>query len=232
LELAYSKEVKIKDLTDGSQIIALLNYLYVLLSVKKDNQLNEIEESVLNGVIVSSFKNWTINEIKHAFRMAIDGTLDIDLYQKLDSITFGKVMKKYNTFKREKIKNFKTIGMKKVEEIVTDSEKIAIQEEFYTKCILPYIKTRKTAKEPIIDWATYSIFQYFWKKGDIKINDKDKIKYSQEADKLYTKSIKKRRFKGERVDLNEMLSHRNKIMYSSCIALHDKVVDLDIYKSE
>lgn len=225
MELAYSKEVKIKDLTDGSQIIALLNYLYVLLSVKKDNQLNEIEESVLNGVIISSFNRWTINEIKHAFRLAVDGTLDLDMYQKLDSITFGKVMKKYQTFKREKIRNFKFIGMTKKENIVTEVEKIEIESEFYTSCILPYLEDRKSMIKPKIDWATLSIFNHFWKKGSIVISTEDRENYKAKAVKAWKLDIKSRRNKGERVSLDEVMSHRTQQMYSSCIALFDKSKD-------
>ena len=225
MELAYSKEPKIKDLLDGTQIIALLNYLYVLLSVKKDNQLNQMEESVLNGVIVSSFKNWTINEIKHAFRMAIDGTLDIDMYQKLDSITFGKVMKKYNTFKREKIKNFKFIGMTKEENIVTEAEKEAIQVQFHVNCILPYLEDRKTMIKPRIDWATFSIFQHFWKKGTIVISEDEKKEYKARASTQWKLDVKARRNRGERVSLEEIMSHRTHQMYSSCLALFDKTKD-------
>ena len=203
----------------------MLNYLYVLLSVKKDNQLNQLEESVLNGVIVSSFNKWTINEIKHAFRLAVDGTLNIEMYQKLDSITFGKVMKCYTAYKLDKIRNFKLTGMSKKENIVTDAEKKAIRDEFYTKCILPYIEGRDAMKTAKIDWATYSIFQYFWKAGKIVITDADKRKYKEAAAKAWTKAIKKRRSAGERVSLNEVMSHRTHQMYASCLALFDKSKD-------
>ena len=225
LELAYSKEVKIKDLKDSSEIITMLNYLYVLLSVKKENQLNQLEESVLNGVIVSSFDKWTINEIKHAFRLAVDGTLNIEMYQKLDSITFGKVMKCYTAYKLERIRNFKQTGMSKNKNIVTEAEKEAIRDEFYTKCILPYLEGREAMKTPKIDWATYSIFQYFWKKGKIVISKTDKVKYKEAAAKAWTKAIKKRRSTGERVSLSEVMSHRTHQMYASCIALFDKSKD-------
>ena len=55
LELVYSRnyrEQRIKHLDSPNKIQELVNYLYVLLNVKKDNQLNELEESVLNGVIL------------------------------------------------------------------------------------------------------------------------------------------------------------------------------------
>lgn len=225
MELVYSKEVKIKNLSDGTEIIKLLNYLYVLLAVKRDNQLNEIEESVLNGVILSSFKNWTINEIKHAFRSGVDGTLNIEMYQKLDSITFGRVMKCYTAHKLERIRNFKNSVMTKKENIVTDTEIKAIETEFYNNCILPYLEAREGMNKPIIDWATYSIFQYFWKGGQIKISKKDKLKYKEAAALAWSKAIKKRRSTGERVSLNELMSHRTQQMYASCIALYDKSKD-------
>jgi len=226
LELVYSQEVKIKNLTDGAAILQLLNYLFVLLSVKKDNQPNELEESVLNGVIVSSFKNWTINEIKHAFRLAVDGTLNIDMYQKLDSITFGRVMKTYKEHKQLKIRNFKTTSMSKEDKIVTDSEKNAIEQTFVVECVNPYLEDRKTMTEPRINWATYSIFQYFWKKGDIKISKKDKKKYNEQAVKHWKAALKERRNQGERVNIEEVMSHRTHTLYASCLALYDKAEKL------
>ena len=149
MELAYSKEVKIRNLDSPDSIIEMLNYLYVLLNVKKENQLNEIEESVLNGVILNNFWNFTISEIKHAFRLAVAGKLNIELYQKLDSITFGKVLVGYNAYKQQKIRNFKSRTMSKETKKLrrNKGERISLDEvmsnktqKMYASCIALYHK--------------------------------------------------------------------------------------------
>ena len=141
LELVYSRqyrEARIKHLDSPEKIIELINYLYVLLNVKKDNQLNELEESVLNGVILKNFGNFSPDEIKHAFRLGVAGELEIELYNKLDSITFGKVLQAYKRYKAKKIKKFKSNNMIKEQKNITPEKKAEIEQEFITNCVIPY----------------------------------------------------------------------------------------------
>ena len=84
-----------------------------MLSVKEENRLNEIEESVLNGLLITSFNNFSLNEIKHAFRLTLSGAIDVKLYSKLDAIVLGNVMKGYKKHKENKLKTeLNTIGKK------------------------------------------------------------------------------------------------------------------------
>lgn len=230
LELAYSKEVKIRNLDSPDSIIEMLNYLYVLLNVKKENQLNEIEESVLNGVILNNFWNFTISEIKHAFRLAVAGKLNIELYQKLDSITFGKVLVGYNAYKQQKIRNFKSRTMSKETKKLTEGEIKAIQSEFMIKCILPYMEEIKSLKKPKIDWATYAIFKHFWKSKELTMTKKEIEQYKKEALKYWKAGLKARRNKGERISLDEVMSNKTQKMYASCIALYHKADTLNYEK--
>lgn len=230
MELAYSKEVKIRNLESPDSIIEMLNYLYVLLNVKKENQLNEIEESVLNGVILNNFWNFTISEIKHAFRLAVAGKLNIELYQKLDSITFGKVLVGYNAYKQQKIRNFKSTTMNKEVKKLTDSEINAIESEFINKCVLPYIEEKKKLKKPKIDWATYAIFKHFWKSKELTMTKKEIEQYKKEALKYWREGLKARRNKGERISLDEVMSNKTQKMYASCVALYHKADTLNYGK--
>tara|TARA_R100000951_G_C2612417_1_gene171657 strand:- start:223 stop:939 length:717 start_codon:yes stop_codon:yes gene_type:complete len=232
LELVYSKELKIKNIENGSDILQMLNYLYVLLNVKKENQLNEMEESVLNGFILDNYKNFTLSEIKHAFRLACAGKLNIELYQKLDSITFGKVLLNYKTFKNNKIKEF-TMKKKQPEKVITQDEINSIEQMFIDKCILPYVEERKTMEQPKCDWETYKIFDYFWKKKLITLNKTKINKYKKEAEKLWKLSLKFKRDQGERIGLDTLMGNRTSKMYASCIALYhniDDIIDLEKLK--
>jgi hypothetical protein len=225
LELVYSKQTKIKQLDEHSSISTMINYLYVLLNIKKDNQLNEIEESVLNGFILSNYQNYTTDEIKHAFRLAVAGKLQIDMYQKLDSVTFGKVLVNYNKFKQLKIKEY-TMSKKVKKTIPTKIELTAIEAEFIKNCVLPYIEERKELKEPKIDFGTLAIFDYFWKRKSIKLTKKEIAKYKDLGNKAWIESLKKRRSLGERINIDEPMGNRTSKLYSSCIALYDKIDDI------
>ena len=229
LELVYSRnyrEQRIKHLDSPEKIIELVNYLYVLLNVKKDNQLNELEESVLNGVILKNFSNFSTDEIKHAFRLAVAGELGLEMFQKLDAITMGKVLTAYKTYKAKKIKNFKSSNMSKQEKKPTQAEISEIEQEFIKNCINPYVEERKTMKEPKIDWATYAIFNHFWNLKYIKLSKAEIKKYKKEAEKYWVKGLKKRRSEGERVNIEEVMSQRTLKMYSSCVALYHKMDEI------
>jgi len=225
LELVYSKQTKIRQLEEHSSISTMINYLYVLLNIKKDNQLNEIEESVLNGFILSNYQNYTTDEIKHAFRLAVAGKLQIEMYQKLDSVTFGKVLVNYNKFKQLKIKEY-TMSKKVKKSIPTDIELTAIEAEFIEICVLPYVQERKELKEPKIDFGTLAIFDYFWKRKSIKLTKKEVAKYKELGNKAWKESLKKRRSLGERINIDEPMGNSTSKLYSSCIALYDKIDDI------
>jgi len=222
LELVYSKETKIKNLSSGDDIIQMLNYLYVLLNVKKENQLNQIEESVLNGFIVNNYKNFTIDEIKHAFRLAIAGQLGIEMFQKLDAITFGKVLLSYNEFKNNKIRQH-IMKKKKVKKEVTVQERTEIEQEFIDKCIKPYFDRRKEMTEPEVSHGNKAIFDHYYNSGFIKMSEKEKDNYRTIAKKLW---LIDRREKGEKVDFESPIGNRGMILFMSCIALYYKTDEI------
>lgn len=225
LELVYSKQTKIRDIDDHSIISNMINYLYVLLNIKKDNQLNEIEESVLNGLILNNFKNYTTDEIKHAFRLAVAGELNIEMYQKLDSVTFGKVLVNYRKYKELKIKNYiMTKKQKKVE--ITQVERTEIELQFVENCVIPYIEEHKEMKRPLINWATLAIFKHFWDRKSIKISTDEIIKFKALGEKAFKEDLKKQRSEGVRVDLEQTMGNRTSKLYSSCIALYYKIDDI------
>jgi len=222
LELVYSKQTKIKNLSSGDDIIQMLNYLYVLLNVKKENQLNQIEESVLNGFIVNNYKNFTIDEIKHAFRLAIAGQLGIEMFQKLDAITFGKVLLSYNEFKNNKIRQH-IMKKKKVKKEVTVQERTEIEQQFIDKCIKPYFDRRKEMTEPEVSHGNKAIFDHYYNSGFIKMSEKEKEEYRTIAKKLW---LIDRREKGEKVDFESPIGNRGMILFMSCIALYYKTDEI------
>ena len=88
----------------------LINYLLALLGismVKGDGR--EMHYIILEEFVNDTLKDYTYEEIKLAFKNLIKGDYDIQVYNKLDSILVGKVMKAYDeqrsyAIKQEKIK--------------------------------------------------------------------------------------------------------------------------------
>lgn len=223
MELVYSKELKIRDIakTNPDDILQTINYLYVLLSVKEDNKLNEIEESVLNGLIITSFSSYSLNEIKHAFRLALAGTIEVNLYSKLDAITLSSVMKAYKKYKDDKLK----LELNKIKTPIklTDQEKRAIENEFIKTCVNEYINEVKSLKEPKISPEVYQVYRYYWKKGKIKLTDKQIETYKKLAKGYWMEELQEKRGKGERITIDTPIPTSNENMIAGCLALYDKV---------
>lgn len=148
---------------DGTnQIQATINYLYTLLGVKSENRLNKSEEAVLNGVLVSSFKDFSLNEIKHAFRLALAGTLAVDLYHKLDNIILSQVMNAYRKHKSAKLKT-ELNGVKSLPEVSSDDQE-QIQLEFIENIIQPMWQDFEFDKWEV-DKSHWLVYDLLDKKG-------------------------------------------------------------------
>lgn len=223
MELVYSQEPKIRVIakTNPESILQTINYLYVLLSVKEDNRLNEIEESVLNGLIITSFNSYSLNEIKHAFRLALAGTIDVKLYSKLDAITLSAVMKAYKKYKDDKLKQ--ELNRTKTPKMLTEAEKKAIEDEFVKTCVNVYVDEIQSLKSPKISPEAYQVFRYYWKKGKIKLTDQEVEKYKNLAAGYWTEELSAKRQKGERIALNTPIPVSRERLIAGCLALYDKV---------
>jgi len=223
LELSYSKELKIRDLAKKNAVLILeaINYLYVLLGVKEDNKLNQIEEGVFNGLLISSFSNYSLNEIKHAFRLALKGTLEVKLYSKLDAITLSNVMKAYKKHKDNTLKQ----ELNKVKELKppTELEKETIERDFVESCVNVYLEERKTLKSPKISSELYSVFMYFYRLGAITLTDQEIENYISIADGYWFEEIKEKKKNGERISINTPMPASRQKIISGCLALFDKI---------
>lgn len=221
LELVYSKNVKIKSLEDPKEVINLLNYLNVLLNIKKDNQLNQLEESVLNGVIITQFNTWTIDEIKHAFRLAVSGKLNIELFNKLDSLVFGRVLKAYKEHKSQKIKNY--ISTKKIPVTVVDTKKL--NEQALKEFIKEYKKQYNKSETPIINTPAERVFNYYLKNKTIYLSPGEKTFYLEKAQILIKQHKREQRTLKKQFQLNTDPKAILK-QYARCLALHDRFINI------
>jgi len=225
LELVHSREPKIREVVkkNPDHILQAINYLYVLLSVKEDNRLNEIEESVLNGLLITTFNGYSLNEIKHAFRLALAGTIEAPLYCKLDAITLSVVMKAYKKHKDNILKQ--ELNRTKEPKELTEGEKEAIQSEFINSCVSTYLEERKHLKEPKISAEIYQVYKYFWKQGKISLTDQETQKYKALAAGYWSEELTAKRQKGERIALDTPMPASRERVIGGCLVLFDKIAN-------
>jgi hypothetical protein len=224
LELQYSKTPKIRDLMGTEQgpekLRQTLDYIYTLLNVKADNQLNEIEESVLNGFILTTYKNFTFEEIKHAYRLAASGSLEVEVFQKLDAVSFGKVLKAYKKHKAEQIK--KHTQKQKTTEEPTEEQKAEILREFES-LIDEYKEKRPKMTEPEITVLNAHIFKELYKRSELDLTEEEKNIFIEIATAMWPREEKNRKHeKNKFFSLDDLGRDDWIIQAASCLALYNK----------
>lgn len=215
LELVYNKSTKIRDLKEQKPILEMLNYLYSLLNISGDRIPNNLDESVIIGVILNNFKNFSTDEIKHAFRLCLDGTLNVQLYNKFDCIVLGKVLVAYKDYKQRTLKPFLQKALSKNNDY-TKEDINKIELNFIDTCVKPYIKKRKLSNNLVITHENYIIFKHYYTKKILIICEKDKKKYNEMAKTMITNDL----IAKTNNIIDNIYNHKNQKIYSGSIALH------------
>tara|TARA_R110000803_G_scaffold209612_2_gene279607 strand:+ start:2906 stop:3571 length:666 start_codon:yes stop_codon:yes gene_type:complete len=221
LELLFSSEQKIKNITDTNEIANLVNYLNVLLNVKKENQLNDIEQSVLNGVIISQFSNYTVNELKNAFRLAVANKLGVEMFNKLDSLVFGKVLKAYAKHKSTIIQAYN--ATKKI--ALPDVNKEKLNKLALKEFIKEYKINHDPNGAPIISTPAERVFLHYLAAKKIYLTPGEKQKFISMAEVMLRMEKREQRTKKKQFRLNSDPKAMVK-NYARCIALHYKFLSI------
>jgi len=108
-KLAYLVEQKkIKEYSPEEKSVLnkkLISDLMALLNVKES--LSNQSRMFLDAMIIEDYKNLTYGEIAEAFKMGVRGELKgIEMYQALDAVIFGKVIKAYRSVKIDLLSDY------------------------------------------------------------------------------------------------------------------------------
>lgn len=139
---------KLKDAT-ANEIESLINYLLPLLGVKTAE--NDKEHFIKKMIALGDFmrtglSKYTLEEVKEAFLMALNGTLDVDLYQALDGVILGRVIKAFEKHKTMKLEHYKRMISTQNEELI-EVDPVKAKIEYLENYLYPaynnYLKTGK-----------------------------------------------------------------------------------------
>lgn len=194
-----------------SEILELLNYLFALLNMKApvgatehDNHMQQIV--VLGDLLRTGFKNDTIEEIKEAFVMSVSGKFKIELYQKLDSIILGKVMREYRVYKSQKLEQYKREKITEQKEMeVSEEEKQRRRNEFLEVCLYRPYEDLKKGVWSFNDFNLVAIHDIFFDKGLIQITKEMRQDIKKEAILMYKQRLNSPRNQDERFKFKNML---------------------------
>ena len=221
-------EVKIRDLQDPEQIKQALRYVFALIGLRADQIPGEAEKAVLLDYIQNNLQNYTPNEIKIAFELALKGDFEADLnhFGQFSARYLLSVFNKYldhrNKIAKEVMNQESKKQLEQEQERLSNDpeEKKRIRKEFIQAIIIPAFEKFKETKR--IDFGSVPVtfvYDQFKKEKLISfeedpgkffvISEKEKEKIISEAKKRTASDVNhaKNKFsiKKEEIELRKIL---------------------------
>lgn len=128
---------QIEEVVEGfsqvEEVSKALRYIFVLIGLRAEQVPDEEEKAVLKDYVIEEYGGHTTEEIKLAFKMAIQGKLkiaqkDVKCYGIFSPAYFTSIMDSYREWAREQAE--KLINRKEPERVVTEKEKAIINLEY------------------------------------------------------------------------------------------------------
>jgi hypothetical protein len=155
----------------------VLRLVMVKLGLRAANWPNEAEKELLIHHILTNYGNHTAKEILLAFEMAIAGNLDADAttYENFSCQYFSSIMNAYRNWAKEAYKqNVKEVPMIEHKEDLSDK---AMQDWYESTA------AQLRAQQITYDHLPVMIYDWLDKKGEIRLDNKKKFAYMDEAAK-------------------------------------------------
>lgn len=130
---------KIGQLPDDEPIKQVLRYVFALIGLKAENLPSDIQKVVLIDFIKTELSNYTVEEIKTAFQLAVKGEISVEInhFQNFSALYLSQVLKAYQIEKNAAILEFnKAEQRQKKENEMTPDEIERIYRDFDNNCLL------------------------------------------------------------------------------------------------
>lgn len=181
--IVIEQGTKLKNAT-GDEIQSLINYLLSVMAVSVTDRERFIKETIAVGELFkTALGNYTEMEIKKAFGLAIEGTLDVKLYQSLNCVVIGNVMKAFKKYKSNKLQQYRR---EQITKQVTRAEKTPdelqkIEAEFLETCLFIPYESYKKGIWTFTPGGLVAIYNLFDKRKLIHATDELKLEYKEKA---------------------------------------------------
>ena len=160
---------QLRDYSETEINAALANLTIHLLDLLAVNTGKVDHQIKLNEFIKASNFNLTIEEIKHAFNLFVQGEFTLKPMQQLNAVVFGQVMKEYKTYKIEKLRVYrqkKQLNQNK-KAIPSKQEQGKMLDEAIINLYLEYKNTGT------ITGITSHIYDYLYNQGKLPQHTKE-----------------------------------------------------------
>lgn len=220
--------IALKDEPNEDALKSALLFVFALLGLKHNSFPTELEKPVLHNTIIEKFGDITAEEIRIAYKMAVNGELfednkpiNLKLYGDVYSFDhFARVLRAYRIQKRNEIKTLVSSELHNTEEVPSVERRAEIRREYVEKSIIEPLKRFAGGTINELEFGTLSpleVFKQFWKAGMINSTNEERIlmyrKHKQEVKAEYEAKSKQPSTSPEeylmKQLMNEALSGKN-----------------------
>ena len=222
----------------NSLLIDLIKDLLAILGVNPEKFPSQRERKILAQYINGSLKNYSPHEIIKAFQLAIQGKLNVEVYQKLDCIIVGKVMSAYEKYKQIEVNRARSQAntLKREERenrIISPEEKAKIDLEFIQTCVLPSYKNYKASEQWKVKQVHCHIYDLLDRRGLVKFSAEVKKGFIKSAEAILRERIAQKRVtKGKSFQLPDYAKDNDLINIAKSLALHQLYTDFKLNKTK
>ena len=129
----------------------------LLLDLGVGVKVEEEQHKRLIQYISEECGRFTFEEIQQAFKMVLNGSLEMDLFQQINVLVFSKVMKLYQKHKNEKLRTYRLNKPKR--DLMNEKEKKDLMIQGVTKQLEYFLNYRK------VDQSRIYVYDVFDKLG-------------------------------------------------------------------
>lgn len=99
---AIQSTTRIRDLEDDEPIKQALRYVFTLIGLRSDQIPSDLEKTVLINFIRGNLKNYAADEIKIAFELALNGTIQVETnhFGRFSALYLTTIFNAYNKHRR------------------------------------------------------------------------------------------------------------------------------------
>ena len=111
--VTIEQETKLREMPDEERLMKCTQIVAnLLLDLGVSSKSDPQQHLRVIKFLSDDCGKYTVKEIELSFKLAIQGKLEIDLFQQINVLVVGKVLNSFDNYKIEKLRNFRTESLK------------------------------------------------------------------------------------------------------------------------
>ena len=200
--IVLESKKKLREYTDIEFNTKCANLVYYLLNLLGVSDGKTEHHTTLIKFIKATSDHYSFEEIVKAFDLYVSHQLNIKVFQQLNAVVFGNVMKAFSVYKNQKLRIYKQQNSIKKEVELSENEKNQIMQKATLKIFAEYKQTEE------LKGITHHIYDYLDNKGLMPKENEYKISIYKKAKKIILQEKRNEYLLSQNVPQNNIINEQ------------------------